>query len=409
MLLAAISSSTVLAVVVLVALLVLGVALVARKRGQSSQAAGSAAVVTPASPTADEQQVAESGQVGVASSSTQSASTQAEAVVESATIVAPLQTPEAVGPTVEAPESADQRANRLRSRLSKSQGGLGQSLRALFSGGDIAGETWDDLEDTLIMSDVGVTAAGLVIDRLKSAIRSAGAHDAAAVDALVRQELTQIIDGGFDRSLKTSRHDDRPAIMLTVGVNGTGKTTTTGKLARLLVSQDQDVLLGAADTFRAAAAEQLTTWGDRIGVPVVRGPEGSDPASVAFDAVNAGVESQADVVLIDTAGRLHTKQGLMDELGKVYRVASKAGSIDEVLLVIDATTGQNGLLQAKVFSEVVPVSGVVLTKLDGTAKGGIILAIQNELGVPVKLVGLGEGPDDLAAFNPAQFVDGLFA
>jgi fused signal recognition particle receptor len=402
MLLAAISSSTVLAVVVLVALLVLGVGLVARKRGQGSQAAGSAAVVTPASPTADEQQVAEPGQVDIAPA-------QAQAVVESAIIVAPSQTPETVGPTVEVPESADQRANRLRSRFSKAQGGLGQSLRALFSGGDIAGETWDDLEDTLIMSDVGVTAAGLVIDRLKSAIRSAGASDAAAVDALVRQELTQIIDGGFDRSLKTSRHDDRPAIVLTIGVNGTGKTTTTGKLARLLVSQDQDVLLGAADTFRAAAAEQLTTWGDRIGVPVVRGPEGSDPASVAFDAVNAGVESQADVVLIDTAGRLHTKQGLMDELGKVYRVASKAGSIDEVLLVIDATTGQNGLLQAKVFSEVVPVSGVVLTKLDGTAKGGIILAIQNELGVPVKLVGLGEGPDDLAAFNPAQFVDGLFA
>jgi len=402
MLLAAISSSTVLAVVVLVALVVLGAALVARRRGQGSLTADSTAEVTPTSPTVDQQQVTESGQVDIAPA-------QAQAVVESAIIVAPSQTPETVGPTVEVPESADQRANRLRSRFSKSQGGLGQSLRALFSGGDIAGETWDDLEDTLIMSDVGVTAAGLVIDRLKSAIRSAGASDAAAVDVLVRQELTQIIDGGFDRSLKTSRHDDRPAIVLTVGVNGTGKTTTTGKLARLLVSQDQDVLLGAADTFRAAAAEQLTTWGDRIGVPVVRGPEGSDPASVAFDAVNAGVESQADVVLIDTAGRLHTKQGLMDELGKVYRVASKAGSIDEVLLVIDATTGQNGLLQAKVFSEVVPVSGVVLTKLDGTAKGGIILAIQNELGVPVKLVGLGEGPDDLAAFNPAQFVDGLFA
>jgi fused signal recognition particle receptor len=297
----------------------------------------------------------------------------------------------------------------LRSRFSKSQGGLGQSLRALFAGGAIAPETWEDLEDTLIMSDVGVAAAGVVIDRLQSAIRSVGTSDSNQVNALVRQELTQIIDGGFNRSLNTARHDDRPAIVLTVGVNGTGKTTTTGKLARLLVAQDQDVVLGAADTFRAAAAEQLTTWGDRIGVPVVRGPEGSDPASVAFDAVNAGVESQADVVLIDTAGRLHTKQGLMDELGKVYRVASKAGAIDEVLLVIDATTGQNGLLQAKVFSEVVPVSGVVLTKLDGTAKGGIILAIQNELGVPVKLVGLGEGPDDLAPFDPALFVEGLFA
>jgi fused signal recognition particle receptor len=177
----------------------------------------------------------------------------------------------------------------------------------------------------------------------------------------------------------------------------------------MLSAQDKDVLLGAADTFRAAAAEQLTTWGDRVGVPVIRGAEGSDPASVAFESVTAGQDQEVDVVLIDTAGRLHTKQGLMDELGKVYRVAGKLGGVDEVLLVIDATTGQNGLTQAKVFSEVVPVTGVVLSKLDGTAKGGIIVAIQDALGVPVKLVGLGEGPDDLAPFDATDFVAGLLS
>ena len=209
--------------------------------------------------------------------------------------------------------------------------------------------------------------------------------------------------------MHVDRHPDRPAVVLTVGVNGTGKTTTTGKLARMLSAQDKDVLLGAADTFRAAAAEQLTTWGDRVGVPVIRGAEGSDPASVAFESVTAGHEQEVDVVLIDTAGRLHTKQGLMDELGKVYRVAGKLGEVDEVLLVIDATTGQNGLTQAKVFGEVVPVTGVVLSKLDGTAKGGIIVAIQETLGVPVKLVGLGEGPDDLAPFDAADFVSGLLS
>ena len=398
MLLAAMSSSTVIAAVVLVALIIVGLASVIRKRGKGSASHGAVSSVaqTPRATIQPERPTQPSA--GISTSATTHASETTDHTVDQVHAL-----------DIEAPESVDQRSSRLRSRFAKSQGGLGQSLRALFAGSEIAAQTWDDLEDTLIMSDVGVTASGLVIDRLKSAIRSAGTTDAGQVDALVRRELTQIIDGGFDRSLKTARHDDRPAIVLTVGVNGTGKTTTTGKLARLLVSQDQDVVLGAADTFRAAAAEQLTTWGDRIGVPVVRGPEGSDPASSAFDAVNAGVEAQADVVLIDTAGRLHTKQGLMDELGKVYRVASKAGAIDEVLLVIDATTGQNGLLQAKVFSEVVPVSGVVLTKLDGTAKGGIILAIQNELGVPVKLVGLGEGPDDLAPFDPTLFVDGLFA
>jgi fused signal recognition particle receptor len=194
-----------------------------------------------------------------------------------------------------------------------------------------------------------------------------------------------------------------------VGVNGTGKTTTTGKLARLLVADGRTVVLGAADTFRAAAADQLQTWGDRVGAAVVRGPEGGDPAAVAFDAVQIGAASDVDTVVIDTAGRLHTKTGLMDELGKVKRVIEKQSPVDEVILVLDATTGQNGLTQAKVFSEVVDVTGIALTKLDGTAKGGIVVAVQRELGVPVKLVGLGEGPDDLAPFDPAAFVDALLA
>ena len=310
---------------------------------------------------------------------------------------------------VDVPETLAQRSTKLRDRLGRSQGSLGQVFRNVFSGGAIDEGAWQDLEDTLIMSDLGVAAATGVVEKLRTAVKKSGATSAAELHEIAKAELTRLVDGGFDRTLKVDRHDDRPAVVLTVGVNGTGKTTTTGKLARLLTAEDKDVLLGAADTFRAAAAEQLITWGDRVGVPVVRGAEGSDPASVAFEAVTAGTEAEVDVVLIDTAGRLHTKQGLMDELGKVYRVASKAGEVDEVLLVIDATTGQNGLAQAKVFSEVVPVSGVVLSKLDGTAKGGIIVAIQDALGVPVKLVGLGEGSDDLAPFDPADFVSGLLA
>jgi fused signal recognition particle receptor len=307
------------------------------------------------------------------------------------------------------PESMEGRKLKLRERLGRSQGSLGQVFRQTFSGSNISDDAWQDLEDTLIMADLGVSAATGIVETLRNAVKKSGASSASELHAVAKAELIKLVDGGFDRTLRTNRHSDRPAVVLTVGVNGTGKTTTTGKLARMLSAQDKDVLLGAADTFRAAAAEQLTTWGDRVGAPVVRGAEGSDPASVAFEAVTAGLEQEVDVVLIDTAGRLHTKQGLMDELGKVYRVAGKLGEVDEVLLVIDATTGQNGLTQAKVFSEVVPVSGVVLSKLDGTAKGGIIVAIQEALGVPVKLVGLGEGPDDLAPFDAADFVSGLLA
>jgi len=305
------------------------------------------------------------------------------------------------------PESMEGRKLKLRERLGRSQGSLGQVFKQTFSGSTISEDAWQDLEDTLIMADLGVSAAAGIVETLKNAVKKSGTSSAQDLHEIAKSELIKLVDGGFDRTLHTDRHTDRPAVVLTVGVNGTGKTTTTGKLARMLSAQDKDVLLGAADTFRAAAAEQLTTWGDRVGVPVVRGAEGSDPASVAFASVTAGLEQEVDVVLIDTAGRLHTKQGLMDELGKVYRVAGKLGAVDEVLLVIDATTGQNGLTQAKVFSEVVPVTGVVLSKLDGTAKGGIIVAIQESLGVPVKLVGLGEGPDDLAPFEAADFVSGL--
>jgi len=310
---------------------------------------------------------------------------------------------------MDVPESMEGRKVKLRERLGRSQGSLGQAFKQTFSGSAVSDDSWQDLEDTLIMADLGVSAAAGIVETLKNAVKKSGASSPEDLHEIAKSELIKLVDGGFDRTLHIDRHSDRPAVVLTVGVNGTGKTTTTGKLARMLSAQDKDVLLGAADTFRAAAAEQLTTWGDRVGVAVVRGAEGSDPASVAFESVTAGLEQEVDVVLIDTAGRLHTKQGLMDELGKVYRVAGKLGAIDEVLLVIDATTGQNGLMQAKVFSEVVPVTGVVLSKLDGTAKGGIIVAIQETLGVPVKLVGLGEGPDDLAPFDAADFVSGLLA
>jgi fused signal recognition particle receptor len=309
----------------------------------------------------------------------------------------------------ERPEPAAGRMVRLRSRLARSQSTLGRGLLSLLSRERLDDETWDEIEDTLITADLGVGPARDLVDRLRTRVRVEGVADPATARRILREELVALVDPVMDRSLQTARHvgENRPAVVLVVGVNGTGKTTTVGKLARMLVADDRDVVLGAADTFRAAAADQLTTWGDRVGVPTVRGPEGSDPASVAFDAVRAGIEQEADVVLVDTAGRLQTKVGLMDELGKVKRVVEKHGPVDEVLLVLDATTGQNGLAQARVFGEVVDVTGIVLTKLDGTAKGGIVVTVQRELGVPVKLVGLGEGADDLASFDPEAFVDGL--
>jgi fused signal recognition particle receptor len=308
---------------------------------------------------------------------------------------------------VERPEPVAGRLVRLRARLARSRGALGQGLLVLLSRDRLDEDTWEEIEDTLLTADLGVSAATDLVERLRTRVRVEGGVTPAQARQVLREELITLVDPTMNRSLDTVRKGTQPAVILVVGVNGTGKTTTVGKLARVLVAQDKDVVLGAADTFRAAAVDQLTTWGDRVGVPTVRGAEGADPASVAYEAVRAGVEQEADVVIVDTAGRLQTKVGLMDELGKVKRVVEKHGPVDEVLLVLDATTGQNGLAQARVFGEVVEVTGIVLTKLDGTAKGGIVVAVQRELGVPVKLVGLGEGPDDLAPFEPAAFVDGI--
>jgi fused signal recognition particle receptor len=307
---------------------------------------------------------------------------------------------------VERPEPVAGRLRRLRDRLSRSESTLGRGLLALLSRDRIDDQTWDEIEDTLLTADVGVGPAHELVERLRARVRVEGASGEQA-RALLRDELIALIGPDLDRSLHADRAGDQPAVVMVVGVNGVGKTTTVGKIARVLVADDKHVLLGAADTFRAAGADQLTTWGERVGVPTVRGPEGSDPASVAFEAAKAGVEQEVDTVIIDTAGRLHTKVGLMDELGKVKRVVERQAPVTEVLLVIDATTGQNGLTQARVFAEAVDVTGIVLTKLDGTAKGGIVVAVQRELGVPVKLVGLGEGPDDLAPFEPDAFVDAL--
>jgi fused signal recognition particle receptor len=316
----------------------------------------------------------------------------------------------APAPSIERPESATGRLQRLRARLARSNTVLGKGLLSLLSGGGLDEQAWEDVEDTLLTSDLGVEATRELVDSLRTRVTIEGARDEETVRGWLREDLLRLVDRSMDRSIASSRVEGRPAVVMVVGVNGTGKTTTVGKLARVLVAQDKDVVLGAADTFRAAAADQLQTWGERVGVPTVRSDrEGADPASVAFDAVRAAIEMEADVVLIDTAGRLHNKVGLMDELSKVKRVVEKQSPIDEVLLVLDATTGQNGLRQAEVFGDVVNVTGIVLTKLDGTAKGGIVVAVQRKLGVPVKLVGLGEGPDDLAPFDPEAFVDALIS
>jgi fused signal recognition particle receptor len=319
----------------------------------------------------------------------------------------PAEVGRAEAPVLDVPEPTAGRLVRLRSRLSRSQNTLGKGLLTLLSRDHLDADDWEELEDTLLTADVGVAATTEIVARLRERTRVLGTKSPADLRALLAEELVRAIGADVDRALRTTPHDGRPAVVLMVGVNGVGKTTTCGKVARVLIADGRTVLLGAADTFRAAAADQLQTWGDRVGAVTVRGPEGGDPASVAFDAVKRGIETGTDAVLIDTAGRLQNKTGLMDELGKVKRVAERHGKVDETLLVLDATTGQNGLAQARVFTEAVDVTGVVLTKLDGTAKGGIVIAVQRELGIPVKLVGLGEGPDDLAPFEPAQFVDAL--
>jgi fused signal recognition particle receptor len=308
--------------------------------------------------------------------------------------------------TLERPEGTASRLVRLRQRLAGSQGGLGRGLLSLLSRDRLDEDTWEAIEDTLLTADVGVAPTTELVANLRTRLRVDGT-EARDPRGVLRDELLRLVDPGMDRSLRVSGANGAPGVVLVVGVNGTGKTTTVGKLARILVAEDRSVVLGAADTFRAAAVDQLATWGQRVGVEVVRGPEGSDPASVAFQAVKEATDNGVDTVLIDTAGRLQNKAGLMDELGKVKRVIEKQAPVTEVLLVLDATTGQNGLVQARVFSEIVDVTGIVLTKLDGSAKGGIVVAVQRELGVPVKLVGLGEGPDDLAPFDGGAFVDAL--
>lgn len=318
-----------------------------------------------------------------------------------------VEEPEApAAPEIEVPEPTAGRLVRLRARLARSQNSLGKGLLTLLSREHLDEDTWEEIEETLLTADVGVAPTQELVERLRERVRVLGTRTPDELRGLLREELIALL-GDYDRTVHTESPEDVPGVVMVVGVNGTGKTTTTGKLARVLVADGKSVVLGAADTFRAAAADQLQTWGDRVGARTVRGPEGGDPASIAYDAVKEGIAEKADVVLIDTAGRLHTKTGLMDELGKVKRVVEKHGPLDEILLVLDATTGQNGLIQARVFAEVVDITGIVLTKLDGTAKGGIVVAVQRELGVPVKLVGLGEGPDDLAPFEPAAFVDAL--
>jgi fused signal recognition particle receptor len=314
---------------------------------------------------------------------------------------------EPTAPDVEAIAPPEGRLERLRGRLARSQNALGRSLLGILGGGDLDEGSWEEVEDTLLVADLGPTVATSVVTQLRSRLAGKDVRTEADARAVLREVLIAELQPDLDRSVRALPHADHPSVLLVVGVNGTGKTTTVGKLARVLVADGRRVVLGAADTFRAAAADQLQAWAARVGAEVVRGAEGADPASVAFDAVDKGIAEGADVVVIDTAGRLHTKTGLMDELGKVKRVVMRRAAVDEVLLVLDATIGQNGLAQARVFADVVDITGAVLTKLDGTAKGGIVFRVQQELGVPVKLVGLGEGPDDLAPFEPAAFVDAL--
>ena len=351
----------------------------------------------------------------------ESAATEAvESATSSATPESPVATePTPVGsavtesatPAVETPEAAGTRMQRLKARLSKSGNPFGKALFNILAKDQLSEADWEDVEDTLLLADVGAEASEQLVEELRNDARIAGQSDPAEVRAALKDKLLKLVGTDVDRRLNADKEGaNKPSVIIMVGVNGTGKTTTAGKLSRLLVSESKQVMLGAADTFRAAAADQLETWGAKVGVPVVRSDkDGADPASVAFEASAKAKEANADVLIIDTAGRLQNKSNLMDELGKIRRVTEKNLPVDEVLLVLDATTGQNGMTQAKVFAEAIGITGVVLSKLDGSAKGGIVISVQKELGVPVKLVGLGEGPDDLAPFAPEGFVDGILA
>ena len=350
----------------------------------------------------------------------ESAATEVESATSSATPESPVATePTPVGsavtesatPAVETPEAAGTRMQRLKARLSKSGNPFGKALFNILAKDQLSEADWEDVEDTLLLADVGAEASEQLVEELRNDARIAGQSDPAEVRAALKDKLLKLVGTDTDRRLNANKEGvNKPSVIIMVGVNGTGKTTTAGKLSRLLVSEGKQVMLGAADTFRAAAADQLETWGAKVGVPVVRSDkDGADPASVAFEASAKAKEENADVLIIDTAGRLQNKSNLMDELGKIRRVTEKNLPVDEVLLVLDATTGQNGMTQAKVFAEAIGITGVVLSKLDGSAKGGIVISVQKELGVPVKLVGLGEGPDDLAPFDPEGFVDGILA
>ena len=350
----------------------------------------------------------------------ESAATEVESATSSATPESPVATePTPVGsavtesatPAVETPEAAGTRMQRLKARLSKLGNPFGKALFNILAKDQLSEADWEDVEGTLLLADVGAEASEQLVEELRNDARIAGQSDPAEVRAALKDKLLKLVGTDVDRRLNADKEGaNKPSVIIMVGVNGTGKTTTAGKLSRLLVSEGKQVMLGAADTFRAAAADQLETWGAKVGVPVVRSDkDGADPASVAFEASAKAKEENADVLIIDTAGRLQNKSNLMDELGKIRRVTEKNLPVDEVLLVLDATTGQNGMTQAKVFAEAIGITGVVLSKLDGSAKGGIVISVQKELGVPVKLVGLGEGPDDLVPFDPEGFVDGILA
>lgn len=414
------------AVVVIAALLAIGGWWFGKSRKSAVDKSTEAAKAKADARLATEKSVAQSAAASAenAEKTKETAESAATEAVESATSSATPESPVATEPTpvgsavtesatpaVETPEAAGTRMQRLKARLSKSGNPFGKALFNILAKDQLSEADWEDVEDTLLLADVGAEASEQLVEELRNDARIAGQSDPAEVRAALKDKLLKLVGTDVDRRLNADKEGaNKPSVIIMVGVNGTGKTTTAGKLSRLLVSEGKQVMLGAADTFRAAAADQLETWGAKVGVPVVRSDkDGADPASVAFEASATAKEENADVLIIDTAGRLQNKSNLMDELGKIRRVTEKNLPVDEVLLVLDATTGQNGMTQAKVFAEAIGITGVVLSKLDGSAKGGIVISVQKELGVPVKLVGLGEGPDDLAPFDPEGFVDGILA
>lgn len=414
------------AVVVIAALLAIGGWWFGKSRKSAVDKSTEAAKAKADARLATEKSAAQSAAVSAenAEKTKETAESAATEAVESATSSATPESPVATEPTpvgsavtesatpaVETPEAAGTRMQRLKARLSKSGNPFGKALFNILAKDQLSEADWEDVEDTLLLADVGAEASEQLVEELRNDARIAGQSDPAEVRAALKDKLLKLVGTDVDRRLNADKEGaNKPSVIIMVGVNGTGKTTTAGKLSRLLVSEGKQVMLGAADTFRAAAADQLETWGAKVGVPVVRSDkDGADPASVAFEASAKAKEENADVLIIDTAGRLQNKSNLMDELGKIRRVTEKNLPVDEVLLVLDATTGQNGMTQAKVFAEAIGITGVVLSKLDGSAKGGIVISVQKELGVPVKLVGLGEGPDDLAPFDPEGFVDGILA